>query len=386
MAFDRDKWRNQRSRVRDAAGRGSKLLKIPVGDNYYYIMPPCEETMGVPFVEVVQHRNVGPAEKSVVCLDADANAKLWENPYIVARFKEKGIEIGDCPCCRIGRETDMSKVPAYIRKNPELISKMERKATFFAGVVHWGEFRHGKRIDFVEEKYDLSPQPAAFTGQLADSIAGIIDKDGEIWSFDRAILITINRVGTGMTDTRYRAEADTVTIRTPLVVPKPIKAAILKSQGEKGDCNLPRLVAAFAKKTSDIEALLEGAETTERQISTDKPECFAADYEGGSPECQKCRAYKECGDEVAKQKGTAAASKPAPVQQSPPQSRPELAPEDGPPEEAPPDDGPDGELPFDADPAPQRQAATGSVEAKKAGAATDDLEAALNRRRHAQKQ
>jgi len=305
MSLDLGKLRDRHAQgKRFAGGDKGSFLKIPDGLSTYYLVAPTEAMGGIPFVEFLVHREVGPEGKMTVCL-ADEN-EILRDPSVAPALREKGVDVGRCPV------DDFLADDAAAASLPEVkLAKMVAKPQYLFAVVPW-EIQNaaGELVPLPDG--DRVPRPLFCGPQIWDGICDVIEAEGNVTDPNAAILIRIKK-SVVKKRTSYKVEVDTRCIREPIRISKSTKAAIAAACASTGDCNLFRIVVNMTKSADVVDAFLRGDTVETRTTTTGdaKPHCYSKDHDHDDDECRVCVYEVDC----AKACGTApfkGADKPAP--------------------------------------------------------------------------
>lgn len=439
-AFDAQKIRERRQAFKEQGGRGrTEYFALPVGDTIIWVAPATEEMEGVPFMEFCEHKNVGPDKKMVFCLNSENNGPILRNAAFQALLAARKVPLDQvCPICEMLKADDISVLPPEFQDEDALVGLKVKQGAYFV-VVPVGEIDDSKRIDYIAQGKFPKPRLAKWSGSLAGPVMDKMALMDDPTDPDAAGFVVVTRTGTTKNNTRYSAEVDVVTVKAPVKIPKPVRFAVEKACGDKGDCNIIRLIARFWPTTEKVEAMLRGVETEASRVEDDLPPCCGIDYKEDA-ECEACPAVEQCKEKMAAAAPARPASRPAvravprvqprravlaaapaPRRQAvapPPEDAPGPDEEEeqgqgsdvpsdegpGPEDEGPGSDASGDELPFDADPEPPRARpasrpvasaptrkpapAAAPAAAPRTRAATSDaeLEAAVNRRKAARPQ
>ncbi len=289
MPVDRKKLKQRQA---DAV-RGGELTKFTEGrEELIYLHGSCEPddqeelTKDLPWIEVAMHYGLGADIKSAVCLDKDHNPIL-AHPRVQEFMKERKVPpIVDmdagCPVCQ--------KIPDM---TSEERSERARQVRYLWGMTSIGS-RRRRTDDFDLER---SPKPAMWMGGTTIH-TGFQDafSDDDITNMDGAMYVIVGREGTGKRGTKYKIEKDSVTIKNPVKLPKPLRAEIRLAM--KNDCNLFRTVANNVRSTDELRAALAGvaiAEDERAEPEAEEPPEGGRDYqwEKGTPKPKPCFAEPE---------------------------------------------------------------------------------------------
>jgi hypothetical protein len=145
----------------------SKRFKLPEGDTTFRVLPNAKGLDKFAFVEYAMHSNVGARKAYLRCGDKKAGE-------------------GNCWLCTKVAELGESKKSAA----REAADKMKRKEACAVQIAYVSD---GKWIGPVLWEMPVS---------IANKLMGIMSRK-EVENPEKGYNITISRVGTGMTDTRY---------------------------------------------------------------------------------------------------------------------------------------------------------------------------------------
>jgi len=310
MALNMDKLRERRAaeaaeKASRGAGKRTPRWKPPEGVSVVALAPPTEAMDGWPFVEHLTHNDVGPAKGFHGCLSFDN--PLLNHPAFLAALEarnakaaEKGWEVieldGHCPtCAEVAGETEITGF------SPERLDKMAARPSHACGVMYWGRL-NGATLDPVAEADKFWQQWLASPSVTA-KMEATIEVDGDVTDPAGMVLLQITRTGKEAA-TRYDARSYSPTIKTPIVLSKPLKAALRKAQEDGGDLDLYRSLAWGMKPAGAVEAMLHGTEVSHTSAPAEtegKPQCFGTDCDPNEAEwCQRCPFKVECAGKCKK--------------------------------------------------------------------------------------
>ena len=293
MAIDVNKVR--RAREETKAARKEQLDKnnvrwtVPEGQTLVYVCPPLPAMDDLPEVEIAVHYSVGPRNLPVACLDPATNPILYEEP-IASFLKRKGINLTAAEGCPIdlGLENPPPSIP------DEKLDRMENKETHVYALIPWARIdKSGNRVDLPENERIPRILPAG--PKIHDGISDVIAQGGDITDPERASLVLITREGTGF-NTKYKADADIETIRSPIRIPKPQRFAMSRACIPGGECDPHHYIAVdLVRSYKDADALFRGAQVqTQASPESNKPPCFGFDANADDPDCRACRFKADC--------------------------------------------------------------------------------------------
>jgi len=280
MPVDRDRLRKDKQRK-----KGGEFFKFDPGDTCIYVCDECVEGDGINYVETCVHYGVGPDDKMVICLDPSNNQAL-EHPLVKRYLEDRGIDIaGGCPVC-----------DALPGRKAEARKRQRAQDRFMFQIVPW-KFRAKKSIPFADLGANMV-QPAFVGFGIWDGITDAMEEEGDIYDLDKAILVKVNRTGTGPTDTRYKVTVDSTSLKNPIRIGKGLRRVLRDALREGGSADSYKTIAEMIRSTKQVEELMTGVATTSDEDDGDdeasgRPECFGLDY-CDDDECAECEHRFEC--------------------------------------------------------------------------------------------
>lgn len=291
--IDLDRMKGDRdARPKPGKGGGGDLFKFGSGRTNVYVAPPTEDMDGLPYVVVEVHYNVTPDGKQMVaCLDPH-NEVLW-HPSTVDALKERGITLPDrkastCPICE-----DVATLPKGDAKG----KRRRAKGQYLFAIIPMSTGGRRDRKDLPDDK--AKPCATLVGYQVWDGICAVIEAEADITNATEAILAAVTKTGEQL-DTEYTVAADSDTIREPLRLSKPQRAALRLAQEPGGDCDLFSVLAAFVKPADDVGRLMRGEKLDRKDAPAEDsglPTCYGYDCDPKDPECVRCPHKVECASE-----------------------------------------------------------------------------------------
>jgi hypothetical protein len=273
-----------------------------------FIAPPSEDMDLFPFLGgmdgVFVHYKVGASNRMCLCL-ADDNVALWSEAMQSAldwtneARRERGkpewaVDSLDpsegCPVCQeiLDSETTYDELK---------LEDMGRKQLWLHNVIPWWvmSLTGGKRRE-IESKL-LRPWWASY--KQWRGVCDLISLNGDITDPMQGVLTIVKRTGKEFKDTRYELAADGDTLRTPLVIPKPLRALVAKTTMPGGENNLYMVAAGLVRSADAVRDLLRGSNTTSKTVATGEPGvpvCFQADCDPEDIDCRRCPYKGDCAE------------------------------------------------------------------------------------------
>jgi len=299
---------------REAKKRG-EFWTPDEGDTLVYVAPCPPGVEGFPYVASTFHFNAkaqGSAKGSALCLDKGENALLTLDPFLdrLREMERDTDDLGHCPICE-----------AMDGLDKKVADEVKRRTNYLFNIIPM-RFRKKQGSPWVELGEGLRPYMCSYT--VWDGICSVIGELGDVTDPNSAVLIQINREGTGQ-KTRYKVTADMATVKKPLVLDKATKTALREALADGGKGDLLRIVAAMTKDATTMAADWGGMELEGKgeEDKPTKPACFGVDWDD-SKECAKCPNTKQCRAASAAKRPQDA--KPTPAAAAKPTPKPESKP------------------------------------------------------------
>lgn len=272
--------------ARDAAAkRGADWFNIQAGETLLYIAPPCREEDELPYVQLVVHYGIGPKNRMLPSLDVGIN-KILTDPRVVAIMEARdGFEVPNKDTtCPISQEWERLDAAGDESARDDI----KRNNRFLFNAIPW-RFRKSKTDDWEELPRD-KVMPMMCGKTVWDGIIEVFFEEGDITDPTKAILVRVQKTGTGMS-TRYKVAADSGSIRDPIRLNKAQKAACREALAEGGAGDFYKMIGEMVVDAPGVERMLAGVEeeAAEEDESAGQPSCFGQDYEADDDEdCGQC--------------------------------------------------------------------------------------------------
>jgi hypothetical protein len=316
--MDVSKFRERRveeSSSRERPARPDMFKVSAPGTWIVYICPPSAAMGDYPCVEVDLHYGIGPERKMVACIARDSFVFTDAAQNALAARNERNIENGKpewaveldpeegCPVCAAFEEGDDER----------------RKQSWLFNVIPIAFIDpKGRRTEVAEHERVIRPWFASF--KQREIVFDAISDAGDITDPDAATYVRITRVGTEFKSTRYSGGPDVETLRTPVRIPKPMRAAVRAI--ESGENDLLGLATAFVRSFDTLADMVGSASSeAEESTSATPPSCFEKEHDAKDATCVKCPFKGPCATACDKS-STMAEMKPAPRAKTEPETKP----------------------------------------------------------------
>ena len=300
--------RTEESSSREKSSRPDAFKVSAPGTWILYVCPPSAAMGDYPCVEIDVHYGIGPDRRMVACLARDSFVHTDAAQAAIAARNERNIENGKpewavevdadegCPVCAAFEEGDDER----------------RKQSWLFNVIPIAFIDpKGRRTEVPEHERVIRPWFASF--KQREIVFDAISDAGDITDPNAATYVRITRVGTEFKTTRYSGGPDVETLRTPVTIPKPMRAAVRAI--ESGENDLLNLAVASVRSFDTLADMVSGTSTeAEDTSSTAPPSCFEKEHDARDPTCVKCPFKGPCAtacDKPAPKAETRSASKPA---------------------------------------------------------------------------
>ncbi len=297
MGINVEKLRKRQETEGPRDGFADDRFKPEFGDTLIGIAPPpdgIDDDLG-PAVIIHENFDATKQYSSTYCLDND-NGAVWTrafNDALQTRKSPPDLQPG-CPLCGIiGGDTNL---------DPAFVDKLTTKVKYQFGLVVMGRIERGERVMAKRPQWKNWFSGPMARNAIMDEIieAGRDITDPDNWTLIRFTKSKNQRTGF----IEYSARLDRETDVSPIKMPKPVRAAMIKAQQPGGILDLWKCLANFAKSAGQIKAVIAGEDPdVANQIDDDIPQCFG-DSESYDPQdreyCAPCELKERCKIECVK--------------------------------------------------------------------------------------
>lgn len=265
----------------------------------FYWVDPGPDMGGFPYLEFMQHHQVGPSNKSGVCLeDPYGTLARPELRAAIAQFKSK-VLITDqgCPPCRALRgERGYEKA--------QVSDRTIAHPSQLIGVVPFGHVEYsGQRVYLAAD--ELVPWNCVPPRSVFDALCGLLPMEGDFTNPDAARLVRVAHRISLVKGGRTRHDYTVALEPAVFSLPPQLRERIAKAREPGGDLDLWRLLAALTRSPAEFDAFLHGSVVERTSVVASDGQtyaqrdgvpldCYGVDTDPKAVKCQECGYKVKC--------------------------------------------------------------------------------------------